>query len=210
MECSHKSISKKKVKKEIFGMTFEAKTGTTGTEGPSAIAIDSTNNIYIGGSTDGSLYGTHSGGSWRDVFLVKLNSSGTEVWSKQFGASSGTDTLSDIAIDSTDNVVIVGKTNKDIFGTNSGLFNNGYIIQYNSAGTQQWVAELQTDQIDWIRSVAIDSSDNIYVGGDSKGALFSSNRGLEDFFFAKYNSAGTQQWSKLLRMGQSDESILQI
>ena len=48
-------------------------------------------------------------------------------------------------------------------------------------------------------SIAIDSSDNIYITGYTYGDLGgNTNSGNSDAFLAKYNTSGNNQWTKLL------------
>ena len=50
------------------------------------VARDSSNAIFVGGKTAGALSGfTNAGGS--DAFVMKLDSSGTVVWTLQFGTT---------------------------------------------------------------------------------------------------------------------------
>ena len=52
----------------------------------------------------------------------------------------------------------------------------------------------------------MDSSDNIYVTGHTKGDLDgNTNSGGWDLFLVKYNSSGTKQWTK--QLGTSEDDI---
>jgi len=50
------------------------------------VTVDSSDNIYVTGYTDGGLDGNTSSGGY-DLILVKYNSSGTKQWTKQLGTS---------------------------------------------------------------------------------------------------------------------------
>ena len=53
--------------------------------------------------------------------------------------------------------------------------------------------------------VAVDSSDNIYVTGYTKGGLDNnSNSGSSDIFLVKYNSSGSKQWTQQLGTSSSE------
>ena len=62
--------------------------GTSTTEYGRELTTDSSGNIYVTGFTRGGLDGNTNLGS-SDIFLIKFNSSGTKIWTKQLGTSKG-------------------------------------------------------------------------------------------------------------------------
>ena len=69
--------------------------------------------------------------------------------------------------------------------------NNMITAKINSSGALQWQRKLQGTSADY---VCCDSSDNIYVLGDSGGYGY----------FAKYNSSGAIQFQRSIRQGSSN------
>jgi hypothetical protein len=69
--------------------------GTSANDAAYGVSTDSDNNVYITGTTGGSLDGTTFGGS--DAFLTKYADDGTKQWTKQLGSSS-TDIPKGVAI----------------------------------------------------------------------------------------------------------------
>ena len=61
--------------------------GTSSSDFGRGVTTDSSDNIYLFGTTTGGLDGNTSSGG-RDIFLLKYNSSGTKQWTKQLGSSS--------------------------------------------------------------------------------------------------------------------------
>ena len=82
----------------------------------------------------------------------------------------------------------------DAFGnTNSGLYDL-FLVKYNSSGNKQWTKQLGTSSVEYSSGVTVDSSDNIYVTGDTFGGLDgNTNSGDYDVFLLKYNSDGVLQ-----------------
>jgi len=99
------------------------------------VTTDSSDNIYVTGSTGGGLDGNTNSGNY-DIFLLKYNSSGTKQWTKQLGTSSG-DYGKGVTTDSSGNIYVTGDTWGGLDGnTNSGS-NDIFLVKYNSSGTKQ-------------------------------------------------------------------------
>ena len=157
------------------------------------MTVDSWDNIYVTGYTQGGLDGSNPGGNVpNDLFVVKYNSSGTKQWTKQLGTSSG-DRAYGVAVDSSGNVYAAGYTAGALDGSNAGSYDL-FVVKYNSSGTRQWTKQLGTSGDDRANGVAVDSSDNIYVTGYTYGSLDgNTNAGSSDLFLVKYNSSGVKQ-----------------
>jgi uncharacterized delta-60 repeat protein len=169
-----------------------------------AVTADSSDNIYVTGMTGGGLdSNTHSGND--DIFLVKYNSSGAKQWTKQLGTSSSEMGLG-LTVDSSNNIYVTGYTygcldNGNLCSSEADIF----LVKYNSGGTKQWTKQLGTSSSDMGYGVTVDSSDNIYVTGETSGGLDgNTNSGGIDMFLVKYNSSGTKQWTKQLGTSLTD------
>ena len=189
---------------------FTKQLGSTGEEVAKGVAVDSSGNSYVTGYTDGGIDGNRHLGK-KDFFLIKYNSSGTKEWTKQEG-SSGTEEAYGVAVDSSDNIYVTGYTDNKFHGNNkSGRFDI-FLVKYNSSGARQWTKQLGTSNHEFASAVATDSSDNIYVTGNTWGGLDGStkpsycmgygtvkaSKECTDIFLVKYNSSGTKQWVKQL------------
>jgi len=177
--------------------------GTSNSEWGNDVTTDSSDNVYVTGTTYGGLDGNTSSGG-RDIILVKYNSSGTKQWTKQLGTTSS-DYGYSVTTDSSGNIYVTGWTDGGLDGnTNSGGLDI-FLVKYNSSGTKQWTKQLGTSSWDEGRGVTTDSSDNIYVTGKTWGELDgNTNSGKEDIFLIKYNSSGTKQWTKQLGTSSGD------
>ena len=165
--------------------------GGTSNEDAKSVAIDSAGNAYVLGGS----YGVGAGDY--DFLLAKYNSDGTIQWQRVLGGT-GSDEGKSVAIDSSDNVYVFGYTNSTGEGVNDFL-----LAKYNSSGTIQWQRILGGAGNDNGESVAIDSSDNVYVLGRS----YSVGAGSADLFFAKYNSSGAIQWQRTLGTNLAEEGF---
>ena len=156
--------------------------GGSGSELSYGIAIDSFDNIIVCGYTGSD------GAGGNDFLIAKYNSSGTLQWDRTLGGS-GNDLGYAVAVDPSDNIIVCGLTQSDGAGGSDAL-----IAKYNSSGTLQWDRTLGGAADDSLYDVAIDSSDNIIVGGFTASA----GGGLDTGLLAKYNSSGVLQWDKVL------------
>ena len=191
---------------EEYSLEWTKQLGTSGSDYASGVAIDSNNNVYITGYTNGNLDGPNAGQS--DVILAKYNSDGTLEWTKQLGTSSN-DYANGVAIDSNNNVYITGSTTGSLGGANAAVGSfDAFLAKYNSNGDVVWTKQLGTTSSDQAYGVAIDSNNNVYITGSTYGSLGGANAavGSVDAFLAKYNSDGTVEWTKQLGTSSYDQA----
>lgn len=164
---------------------------------PHDIAIDSNANIYVFGETDGNLDGNTLAGT-HDGFITQYDTNGAKQWTVQFGDTGLWLSPKAIAIDSNDNLFVTGFLNggASLYGEPLTGNTDGFLIKYDATGTRQWTA-LQgiSGSSVYSYSVAVDSTDNIYLSGGT-GAAFTSNTmsGAADGTIIKYDTNGTRQW----------------
>ena len=87
----------------------------------------------------------------------------------QFGTPSG-DSGFAVAVDASGNVYVAGSTNGDLGGPNAGL-SDGFARKYDPFGTPLWTQQFGTSSGDRISASAADASGNLYVVGETDGAL---------------------------------------
>ncbi|MBD2001373.1 SBBP repeat-containing protein [Leptolyngbya sp. FACHB-541] len=151
------------------------------------ITIDRTGNVYITGETAGVLpsgslpTNTSTGGA--DAFVAKYNSNGAFQWTKQFGTT-GNDQSQGVAVDSLGDVYLAGET----FRTSGGSDSHALVAKYDSTGRLLLQQRIGTAQDDEAFGITVDSSDNVYISGQTFGDLAGadSNKGKYDAWIAKY------------------------
>lgn len=142
-----------------------------------ALAIDSSDNVYITGERRDDLDGSYYG------FIAKYNSQGTMQWSVPL-ITSGSFYCNDIDIDSNGNLFIIGTFYSLPF------YAQACLIKFNENGIYQWNRTWGGNSIDEGESLVIDqSSGDIYISGSTYS--FGGN-----IFMVKYNSAGEYQWNR--------------
>lgn len=173
--------------------------GTSGHDGAEDVASDSSNNAYVVGLVDGSLYGSNKGSY--DAFLRKYNAGGGVAWTRQFGTSA-IDLATGVAAYGNSVVYVVGGTEGNLAGSKGG--NDAFIRKYTASGSVAWTKQFGTSQLDAATDVDVDGNGNAYVVGYTTGSLVAANRGGADMFIRKYNPSGAVVWTKQLRYGSND------
>jgi len=146
------------------------------------IAIDSSDNIYLTGLTNS--FGTEGNGY--DMYLVKCDSEGILQWSQTWNGNGSSDGY-EIAIDSSNNIYVSGSiVNQETH------YSNIYLLMYDSSGILQWNRTWSGEyKKERVYDIAIDSSDNIYIAGTTKGP---GTKG-DDLCLLKYDNSGTLLWN---------------
>ncbi len=167
-----------------------------------SVAVDASGNAYISGTTYGSLGGTNAGGY--DAFLTKFDASGAELWSRQIGTSSD-DWSNSVAVDASGNAYISGHTDGSLGGTNAGYY-DAFLTKFDASGAELWRRQIGTSSNDYNRSVAVDASGNAYISGTTYGSIGGTNAGDRDAFLTKFDSSGTELWSRQIGTSSADRS----
>ncbi len=151
-----------------------------------SIAADLAGNAYITGQTASTdfklanpLQGTLKG--LQNAFISKLNPTGTSLVFSTYLGGSGTDAGLGLAIDDNSNVYITGRTNSSDFplqfptqGTIGGG-TDAFISAVNSSGSALTFSTFlggSGDEDVIGGSIAVDSSQNVYVTGDTNSTNF--------------------------------------
>lgn len=172
-------------------LLWKRQAGTFTTEYSNGVAVDGSGNAYITGYTLGNLGGP-SAGSW-DVFLSKYDASGTMLWMRQTGTPAYEYAVG-VAVDGSGNAYITGQTNDSLGGPNAGGY-DVFLAKYNASGTPLWTRQAGTSTNEGGVGVAVDSAGNAYISGYSGGSLGGLNAGYDDYYLAKYNTAGALIWT---------------
>lgn len=93
--------------------------GSSGDDEPFDMIVDSQDNIFITGYTDGNLGGENAGSF--DAWVAKYDIEGNQTWIQQFGTLDFDQAYS-ITTDSASNLYFVGVTDGSLEGVNAGSF----------------------------------------------------------------------------------------
>ncbi len=153
------------------------------------LVLDSEGNICVTG------WGKYNSTPGTDWYTIKYSSNGDLLWLDRYSSWPGAfipnvDYAWSIAADNEDNFYVVGTViNSSASGSDFG------IMKYSNDGVSLWFRTftglMNTDE-DQARKVALDSENNAYVTGWTRG---SGNSATRDYMTLKYYSDGTLAWA---------------
>ncbi len=207
-------------------LLFSTYLGGRQADAVTAVATDSSTNIYVAGWTEskdfpisGGIHPTFSGGI--DAFVMKFAASGQQLlWATYFGGS-GDDRATSIAVDASGNVLVGGWTQSSNFPTSGGQnsfggVRDGFVVKLSTAGSNVFSSYLGGNGSDAVNAVTFDNGGNAYVAGETASTNFpvlaarqSTNAGGSDAFIASYQSSGTMIFSTL-HGGTSEDRALAL
>jgi hypothetical protein len=164
-----------------------------------SVAADDDGNVYVGGSTDGSLNGNPVPNG-EEYFIAKLDSDGEIVWLKQAGAPGQGSQTREITVDGAGNVYLAGNTTGGLNGNPQSGFYDYFVAKYDSDGNLDWLEQLGVGGFQTFGDgVGVDLSGNVFLIGTARGGLAGNTQaGDYDYLIAKYDPSGNLLW---LRQG---------
>jgi hypothetical protein len=195
-------------------LAYSSYLGGSGSDKATAIAVDASGNAYVTGTTDSPNFPTKNplqpknAGGYGDVFVTKLNATGSAlVYSTYLGGSAG-EVPGAIAVDASGNVFLTGNTLSTDFPTQGPIqathaSDNGladaFVTKIDAAGsTLVYSTYLGGKDADYGRGIAVDASGNAYVVGNAWSTDFPTHAamqatfggGTDDAFVAKLTPSG--------------------
>ena len=155
--------------------------GTATADVAYGIAVDATG-IYVAGKVSGALPGQqHWGGS--DCFLRKLDTSGTEEWTSQFGTF-GMEEAFGVAVHHKQ-VYVVGITSGSLSALPAWGAGDAFVRHFDAGGATLGTAQIGSIRRDDAQSVTADAA-GVYVAGHTAGELpTESSAGSVDGFIVR-------------------------
>jgi len=174
----------------------------------SALSLDKLGNVYITGAFQTSSYfcgGSNPNitvttqGGQIDAFLCKYSNNGDLQWVKTWGTTSSNDQGNAIRTDLDGNSYVTGQYFKGAY--QGGPVYNYFLRKYNPQGNLLWEKTSNWNGSIYPTCVGLDVNGNCYVGGNFRDSAYFGNVGIlgnsfSSIFITKYNSNGTEIWTK--------------
>jgi len=191
---------------------WSRRVGDTEKQESPSIAIDSSNNVIVAGGFESYVDFENnqiaSSKGAMDAFVAKLDATGKAVWLHGYG-DTGTEFATDVAVDASGNVFVVGYTNSKIdFGggevpaaSNDDIF----VAKLNPAGEHVWSQRIGKAASYGLNeptaSVAVMSDGRVVVAGFAGEELKIPNldlpdRGDKTAFVVMFDGEGNGKWGK--------------
>lgn len=184
-----------------------------------SIVLDENSNVFITGYFNNTVdfdpgIGTHvltTTGS-RDMFILKLDSSGNFVWVRQIGGISG-EIGSSITLDESGNIYTTGEFLETIdfdpgpetYNLTSAGLSDIYVLKLDGSGNFVWAASMGGDNWDYGSSIFVDGDGYVYTTGSFKetadfdpGSDTYFLTGIYDYdeiFISKLDASGNFVWA---------------
>ena len=193
-------------------LVYSTYIGGSGNDEATSIKVDSAGNAYITGSTDSPNFPTTTGAfetsphGGSDVFVAKLNPTGSALLYSTYLGGSSDDEAFGLATDVSGNAYVTGVTDSSNFPTTTsahqsaaGGGGDAFVARLNPTGTTlDYSTYLGGNNADLGSGIATDLAGNAYVTGTTyspnfpvtAGAFQNSYAGSGDAFVAKLNASG--------------------
>jgi hypothetical protein len=206
--------------------------GGEGTDGGKAIATDSEDCVLITGSFEGefdfnphvSHYDPHSAINGSDIFLIKYDKLGRQIWARTWGGYMKDEHGLGVATDGSDNIYVTGYYGMTVdFDPGPGVENHTasgsadvFISKFNPMGQFQWVRTFASSSTAVGFGIAADKAGNVYAvgyfygiqydlsAGQKPGGYLASSNGNADAFLTKFNTDGGFEWARSWGGDESD------
>jgi uncharacterized delta-60 repeat protein len=145
-----------------------------------SLAIDAADNVYVTGYAVPVYYMGY-------YATLKYDASGNRVWVANYGEGGGLNYPASIAVDSSGNVHVTGRSEESSY---IGRYDYA-TVKYAPNGASLWSAKHSSalgSLSATARALAVDGSGNVYVTGSGSGVS------ATDFVTIKYSPAGHQEW----------------
>jgi hypothetical protein len=163
------------------------------------LAIDSAGNAYVTGSTSSTNFPTANAfqgtlAGVRDIFVAKLNATGSGLIYSTYLGGSDFDYVAGIAVDPAGSACVTGYTSSANFPTANAFQNtfggivNAVVAKFNATGALAYSSYLGGNHVDYGGGIAVDAAGDAYVVGQTFSRCFPTTTGAFDTSFGNVST----------------------
>lgn len=161
-------------------IVFSTYLGGSSAENGNAVAVDTSGNVYVAGSTYSANFPGNQGNAYAgalDAFVAKFTGSGSLVYSYLAGGTLD-DSANSVAVDAGGNLYVAGSTTSANFRTTGSTgysltkstgSNDGFLLKLNSSTLA--IGYFTFFTFGPFNRVAVDTAGNAYLAGSTQGAI---------------------------------------
>jgi len=219
-----------KLNANASALQFSTFLGGNSSDSCRALAVDAEGAIYLTGATQSNNFPTTLGAydgifaGISDVYVAKLNATGTALIYSTYLGQSGNDAAYGLALDGEGNAWITGQTNSSNFPTIEGAYDathNGgfdaFVTGLNATATAlAYSTFLGGSGHDIGRNIVRDAGGNLFIAGETGSSLdypvaggafdLTYNGGNRDLFVAKMNGTASALTFSTFLGGSGEEN----
>ncbi len=211
-------------------LAYSTLLGRENSNSGTAIAVDSSGSAYVTGwtySSDFPVSTTPFQSIYRgmqDAFVLKLNATGSALTYSTFLGGTGADVGMGIAVDSSGNAYVTGKTDsadfplggdRSLFGSTKRALTDGFVAKLNSTGSAlAYSLFLGGNDVDIPHGIRVNAAGEAFVVGETASGNFpmlNAFQGEKDSyraaFVTKLNAAGSNALFSSYYLGNSGNDI---
>ena len=191
-------------------LVYSTYLGGSSLENGSRIRVDTSGNCVVTGWTYSSNFPVQSAfqptiGVGPDVFITKVNSTGSALLFSSYLGGNGSQNPTDLALDSTGAAYVTGwtgatnlATSSAYQGTHAGGGRDAFVTKFAADGSSKaFFTYFGGSGSDTGLAIAVHSSDQVFIAGTTKStdlpklnALQSALSGTQDAFLARFSATG--------------------
>lgn len=201
--------------------------GGPGAQDVSGIAVDAADNVILAGSFDGAMeVGTKtltSEGA-ADIYVVKLDANGKDVWSKQYGGPMA-QTAAALAVSSKNEIIVAGGFAGALdFGSSTDqLLSVGgtdvFVVKLDASGQPTFsrsFGDVDGNSLNQAATAVVAApGGGFFVGGSFQGTLLQTASGVlqstggNDLFVLSFDASNELAWSRAFgsALGESNQLL---
>jgi hypothetical protein len=148
-----------------------------------SVAIDSSENVFVGGSYSGSVDFKPGSGTFMlptvgRSYITKLNSSGGLVWARALESDTSM-TVYGLAVDAAGAIYATGAFHGTVdFDPGAGTYSrttagkgDAYVVKLTSAGDFSWAETFGAAEDDYGFGITVDTTGAVRIGGSFRGTV---------------------------------------
>jgi hypothetical protein len=201
----------------LNNLAYSTFLGGLGDDQANAVTVDASGSAIVAGQTFSVNFPTTAGvfdtsqNGTTDIFVSKLNASGSGLMYSTFIGGFFADIANGVAVDSTGAIYVAGSTVSSDFPTvagsfdtsfNGGVGGDAFVLKLNPTGSSLvYSTYIGGSGDDIAHGMALDANGNVFIAGETQdaavdfpttaGAFDTTNGGAFDAFVAKLNASGT-------------------